>query len=328
MLFFSGVLRIYRHFKLRNKLVVLMYHRVLTNTEITQSLSNAGIIVDRDTFDAHIDYLKKHFTILSIDQLVDHVKHQLPFKKPTCLITFDDGWIDNYTNALPILEKHKAPALIFLPINYIGTGNLFWQERIASYVYQIAQGSGTDRQFLVDYHAIPAINITPDALKNSIFQYIASLKKRSNSEIDDLLSMYKKHAKGMATQPTNTIDRYIDWTQVQSMSNRGISFGSHAVSHRLLTKMSEAAASQELTESKKVIESRLGKTIESIAYPNGDFNDAVINVAKNSGYMVGFSTIRGYFSPADKPYRIKRINMHQQATSTIPLFVCRILGIF
>jgi peptidoglycan/xylan/chitin deacetylase (PgdA/CDA1 family) len=328
-LFFSGVLTLYQKRKLGDKLLVLMYHRVLTGTEMAQSHSNKGIIVNRDTFDAHITYLKKHFNIISVDQLVDHVKHQQPFKNPTCLITFDDGWIDNYTNALPILEKHKAPALIFLPINFIGTGNLFWQEKLSCYLHQIAANNADGNQILLEKQVIDSEGLSKAEIKSQISRYIVSLKKSGNAEIDEVIDQFKSYAaKYTSNLALNNIDTYLNWEQVKTMNKRGISFGSHAISHRLLSKFDDNEIEYEVAHSKKIIESQLQDNIDSIAYPNGDFNDNVIKKVKNNMYKVAFCTKQGYFTPGDDIYQIKRINIHQNAAGNIPLFLCHVLRIF
>ncbi|MCK4587116.1 MAG: polysaccharide deacetylase family protein, partial [Gammaproteobacteria bacterium] len=136
-LYYSGTLALLLKIKLRNKLVVLMYHRVLETDKMENSYSNAGIVVRKETFDIHVQYLMTHFKPLSLNQVTEHIEEKLMFNSGHCLITFDDGWIDNYSNAFFLLKKHKAPALIFLPTNYISSQNLFWQERLSCIIFNI-----------------------------------------------------------------------------------------------------------------------------------------------------------------------------------------------
>jgi peptidoglycan/xylan/chitin deacetylase (PgdA/CDA1 family) len=308
-----------------------MYHRVLTDSDLSYSFSNPGIIVNDKTFDSHTAFLKKYFNIISIDHLAAHLKDGAPLKNFSCLITFDDGWIDNYTNALPILSKHNVPALIFLPVDYIGSDEPFWQETLASLIYHIADARGDHQRFLVEQGVTMHGSLALKSRRKTIYSYIASLKKQSNAQIDAVIDKFKTYSEMHRIQRSISsinVDRYIDWQQILTMSNCGISFGSHAISHRLLTKLDGPQVEHELTKSKKVLTSHLGKNTDSIAYPNGDFNDSVIKQVENCGYLAGFTTNHGYFHAGNDPYKINRINIHQAATGNIPMFFCRLLGIF
>ena len=328
-LFVSGFLDRRRKKTLKNRVVVLMYHRVLKSDEMSRSFSNNGIIVHDNTFKKHIEYLTKHFNIISLQDLIKHLDTGTPFKDCTCLITFDDGWIDNYTNAFPVLKKYSAPALIFLPIDFIGSGNLFWQEKLAYYLHSIAANVADGKNILREKGVIDSIDLPALQISKQVTSYIASLKKLDNREIDNVLGFYLAYAQdNHALQSDNGIDSYMNWEQVSTMHSRGISFGSHAVSHRLLSKFSDMEIEHEVSHSKKTISSRLADKVDSIAYPNGDFNNNVINKVKKSGYKIAFSTNSGYFSVDDDPYQVRRINIHQNAANNVPMLLCRILKIF
>jgi peptidoglycan/xylan/chitin deacetylase (PgdA/CDA1 family) len=306
-----------------------MYHRVLKKSELRYSFSSRGIIVSDKAFDSHVRYLHDHFNVISIDDLVNHLENGSPIKDSSCLITFDDGWIDNYTNALPILTRYKVPALIFLPTGYIGTNQLFWQEMLASYIHQLTDLPGDHIKFLKEQGVLAFGALDGNDRKRTVTQFIASLKQQSNERIDEVIDGFNNYLDRHDIQrdPKN-IDRYVDWNQARIMNKNGICFGSHAISHRLLTKLDDSELEHELTESKNIINSHLGDKVQSIAYPNGNFNDSVINQAENCGYNAGFTTKYGYFRVGDDPLRIKRINIHETAAGNTQMFLCRLLGIF
>jgi hypothetical protein len=93
---------------------------VLTREQRLQTASQPGIVVEDKTFAMHMALLKRRFTVLTLDQFADRVTNRRVFGDSCCLITFDDGWIDNFDNALPVLRTHGLPAVIFLPVNFIG----------------------------------------------------------------------------------------------------------------------------------------------------------------------------------------------------------------
>lgn len=108
--------------KVKNRLLigspvlVLMYHRV--NDEAGQKLT--GLTVSTENFEKQLLYLKKHFQILKLEE------DWTPLKKTGVVITFDDGYADNFLNALPLLEKHQIPAAIFITTLNINSKNEFW----------------------------------------------------------------------------------------------------------------------------------------------------------------------------------------------------------
>ena len=80
---------------------------------------------------AHVAYLRKRFTIISLDELLDLWRtNRLKRDQSYCVITFDDGWKDNYQFAFPVLMKHRIPATIFLATDFIGTARWFWPDQM------------------------------------------------------------------------------------------------------------------------------------------------------------------------------------------------------
>ena len=110
-------------------LTVLTYHKISDAPDIHDSMK-----VSKTTFENQIIYLKKYYTIISGDQLADILIHGNAFPENSCLITFDDGWLDNYTNAFPILKKHEVPAVIFISTDFVGTNTTFWHENLKEYL--------------------------------------------------------------------------------------------------------------------------------------------------------------------------------------------------
>lgn len=106
---FSPILR-WRH---RGKIVMLMYHRVLARQEVALQSVQPGMYVLDSVFAQQMAYLKQEFTILSLQQLLDLWQSgQWNARARYCVVTFDDGWLDNYRHAYPVLKKAGIPATI------------------------------------------------------------------------------------------------------------------------------------------------------------------------------------------------------------------------
>jgi peptidoglycan/xylan/chitin deacetylase (PgdA/CDA1 family) len=305
-----------------------MYHRVLPVSSFEQTYSNSAIIVSTNTFEKHIGFLKKNFNVLSLDEFEQHLNDEGSYPSKSCLITFDDGWFDNYEYALPVLAKKGVPATIFLPYNYIGTSKRFWQEELTASLHLLRDDPRDEvTEFL---NSLPYRIIQPDneeTLGSRINECIRQIKRLADQEIDAILANARQLSDQQSKKHTN-IDNYLTWNNVNDMMDNHIAFGSHCLSHRILTGLSKDIMSAEIGESKAKIEAMLDTPVKSIAYPNGNYNDDVLEATQKRGYSLGFSTVSGHVSQTTNRYAIPRININDAATKHLPLFYCRLLKIF
>jgi peptidoglycan/xylan/chitin deacetylase (PgdA/CDA1 family) len=203
-------------------------------------------------------------------------------------ITFDDGYADNYWHAFPILQRYGVPATIFLTTNGLDSGELLWFERLADAVRK------TSREFLDMELDIPRRfwMRTVDERVHSNNEIFGLLRKLTNSERTVWLPRIL-HDLGAQEAPRNEM---LSWDQVRIMSEKGIDFGGHTVTHPFLSKLTPADAAWEVGECKRRIEQEVQKPVEFFAYPNGreeDFADANKEVLRAAGYRAAVTTIWG-----------------------------------
>ena len=105
---------------------------------------------------------------------------------------------------------------------------------------------------------------------------------------------------------TNEKALMLSWEQVREMSNSGISFGSHTLTHPFLTRIPRKHAQREILLSKDIIEQQIGKPVTTFAYPSGNFNSEIKGIVKDAGYSAAVSTIPGYNSMHDDVHILKR----------------------
>lgn len=326
LLYWSGFLHLYKHIRLRGKGLVLMYHRVLPAEQRAQSFSSDGIIVEPQTFERHLRLLRKHFSLVSVDELAERLRAGAPLQGYPCLISFDDGWADNHEHALPLLRRHRAPAVIFLPTDYIGTGQLFWQERLGRLVHGLyLQRERVDPAVIRRLGLEAIFRLQEPALRPAIKAFVTDQKSRAYAEIDALLHELSSVVDERSLPAS--VDRYLDWPRARELREHGISLGAHAVSHRILTRLSEPEVHHEAAESKRRLEQELGAPVTSFAYPNGDYDAGVAEAVTAQGYTLAFSTRPGFISAEDDRFSLRRCNVHDDATATPALFLSRILGL-
>lgn len=331
-LYHSGILALLAKRKLAGRATVLMYHRVLPDAEIEDSPSHPGIIVSTRNFDSQMAFIRKSLKPMDADRFLSTMESGAPFPSGSCLVTFDDGWRDNHDHALPILEKYGIPAVIFLPTSLIGSTERFWQERTVERIRIAIDLCRREPEALNRFRTdpllqdlVPCLTGSPRDSRDQVARFVAAMKKRTRSDADAfgarLLAALDGVGEGELSEP-----HFLDWDQVAEMERRGVRFGSHGASHHILTDPG-ADPAQELEHSRHVLESRLSRPVELFSYPNGNYDDRIIDLAKSAGYRLAFTTRSGTVSRNDSPMTLKRNNIHDGAAPGIPLFLLRILGL-
>jgi peptidoglycan/xylan/chitin deacetylase (PgdA/CDA1 family) len=311
--------------RLRGRILVLTYHRVLPADEQRASFSSHSIVVSPRAFERQLRFLRKHFRMLTVDEFVSAVASGKPAREPSCLITFDDGWFDNLRYAEPILTKLQVPAVVFVATGYVGTDKCFWQERLGRLLdASWRNASGAAVLTKLDAPA-PADLDDHEATRNWIRVIIDRLKHRPPQEVSQLVDELEAQ---LPSTRANHPDRFMSWDDVVQLAGSGyITIASHAHSHRPLTELDGEEIAAELTRSRAEIERRLGREVTTIAYPNGNHDDQVVAAARSCGYVAGFTTIAGRYAPGEDAFRVKRVNIHERGARSAPGFLSRVIGL-
>ena len=111
------------------------------------------------------------------------------------------------------------------------------------------------------------------------------------------------------------------------MSRRGIAFGGHGAEHRLLTDIPPNEARLEIRESSAVVAEKIGETVPTFSYPNGNWNEEVAGQVKSSGYRLAFTTQPGFVRCDDDRFALRRVNVHEDGTRTPAMFLARVVGL-
>ena len=322
VLMYTGLLRLIARRRLRDKMIILTYHRVLNKERRALCHSSDGVIVSEKTFEKNLTVLRRYIQIISLQRLIDYASGTAPIPNNSCLITFDDAWLDNYDVAFPLLRKHEVPASIFVPVGYVDRNTMFWQEELMMHLSSILKfGDEEDIRFLRD------LTSCHGRLDSRTFQlFVARAKDTGYEGIEETLSKTRKQFKESFRKAH--YNKYMTWEHIQEMRLNGVSFGSHAISHRRLTKISESDCEQELTDSKSELEDRLGGPICALAYPNGDHSKAVARQVSSAGYRLAFTTESGFMDKHAYLLAIPRINVHESFASNSAVFMCTVLKIF
>lgn len=277
-----------------HRLFILAYHRVLS--KIDDFAFDEGVIsVTPDVFEEEIRFCKKYFTVINFKVLKEYVENKAALPPNPLIITFDDGYRDNFECAFPILKKYNLPATIFLTVDYINTDKFFWWDEVCFYMKK----SGYNKKEEMN-KMLHSLKIIPNKERT---EKIEELKNRTGIDISDL-----------------NMDRQIlNWGEVKEMSNEGIEFGSHTMTHPVLSQIEDKnELSFELEKSKEILENKINKRTIAFSYPVGGtdaFNESIKEKIKKTGYDFAVTYIEGVnnFNNGMDNYALKRLHLDQES---------------
>jgi peptidoglycan/xylan/chitin deacetylase (PgdA/CDA1 family) len=345
LMYYSGMLRLYSLVKRNNRydwrLKILVYHRVLPAGDQLKAELQPGMCVLQNTFEEQMRFLSKRYKIISVSEMADMISRSDFPRKRTALITFDDGWKDNYDYAFPVLKKYNMPATVFLATDYICSNNLplvmeinlligeadLWPSN-AMRIYQDV----TCREMPPEIFGENALRANTKAINNP-FKFVKAVMELEPELQKKVLD--KMRIEAGFSGPQSEKRWMLNWEELRQMQDWNISYGSHGKSHELFTELDERELARELKESKAIIENNLGIEVSSVAYPNGNYNHQVKQAAKKHGYKIGMAVKAD--KKAEEPldmHAMKRININEGAALgprgrfSKAVFACVLEGFF
>jgi peptidoglycan/xylan/chitin deacetylase (PgdA/CDA1 family) len=286
---------------LRKRLVkpqaaILMYHRV----ELRKNPWFFPYSVMVSDFENQLKYLVRHYTVISLEELVNSIYENKPFPSNAAVITFDDGYKDNYRYAFPIIKKYGVPASIFLTTGPMESGELLWWDKIIYVLQRTARkaleidsigaypvGSGTER-----------LRAT-SRLTKRLFRFS---EPERNALLERIVALCDVKIPTGLGKETN-----LTWDEVREMNRNGITFGAHSVTHPLFSKLSPEEARREIVQSKKDIEENIDESVTAFSYPGGRFSDETTRVLKENGFRCALTSVPGMITSGANPYELSRI---------------------
>lgn len=275
----------YRFQHLRSGLYCFNYHRV-GNRETSPYDPNV-FSCDAENFERQIKLIQENFEIVGLNDLQNILLDSPHLKKPYAIITFDDGYLDNYDVAYPILKSFDVKAVFFVPINYISQRLVPWWDEIAWMVRNT-----TLTTFKVDDDK--ELKLAENDVIGNIKRVLLAFKEIDYRSIEASLA-YMRKASNCYMKPDDEPQLFMSWEQVREMSDNGMDIGSHTFSHRILAHIGDEQ-NTEILSSKAYLEEKLAKQVLAISYPvgtEGTFDDQTIRLTEQGGYAFGFSFIPG-----------------------------------
>jgi peptidoglycan/xylan/chitin deacetylase (PgdA/CDA1 family) len=253
LLYWAGVVRLVAWLN-RKRVVFICYHGV-TERETRHPDDRFGLHVRKDRFRSHLEYLQKHYRVISLGDYLEASREKQPLPEYAAVITFDDGYRNFYTVAGPLLIERNMPAAMFLIVDRVRQNG--------------------------------------DAVAASW------------ADTDD--------------------EKYLSWSEIKQLAEKGVEFGSHTCTHRKLTELPSAEVDAELRRSKEAITRQLQLQDLPLAYPYGFTNDSIASVARSLGYSCAITTETGFNDAATDFFKLRRTLVGDD--DDVPAFATRLAGL-
>ncbi|HKF21393.1 MAG TPA: polysaccharide deacetylase family protein [Candidatus Angelobacter sp.] len=244
---------------------------------------------------AQLRYLRRHFPIVPLGQVVETVAAGRPLKNEIAL-TFDDGLLNNATVAYPILKCLGIPATFFVCPGLAGTGRWLWTHETRCRLRSLAPGT------------LPSLarKLSPAAAtEDGIVEWMKSLRLDYRLAAEEKIRLATPYFQPSALE-REACD-LMDWDALRSLDSDLITIGSHTLTHPILPTLDEAAIHFEMTESRRQLEQKLNRAVNYFCYPNGSFNTQALLAARQT-YSAAVTAENGILNGQDRDlHRMPRI---------------------
>jgi peptidoglycan/xylan/chitin deacetylase (PgdA/CDA1 family) len=285
------------------KLLVLNYHRIKPDDEhFSTPFDDDVFSLSVSEFRRQILWMKRHDLLISEGEIIQAIGTTTKPSGLSILITLDDGYIDSYTRAYPILKELGVPAILFIPTQLTCTRKLGCWDIIA-YITKKCERAHVyfeGRDWIFE--------------KRGLWQKVTALNRTLNGDtqkIDLFLDRLAESCGVSLPTPEAQNRELLTWDQIREMASDKISIGSHCHTHPVLSRMDRDLQEFEMMTSKNILGKETGKTIRSIAFPFGgyqDYTDTTVRLVGKCGYRLGFSFNTGVNDWKDlSPFDIRRV---------------------
>jgi peptidoglycan/xylan/chitin deacetylase (PgdA/CDA1 family) len=276
-------------------LTILLYHRVLAQPDpILHDETDAA------TFERHMRLLAGEFNVIPLDEACLRLRRGSLPPRAVC-ISFDDGYADNVSVALPILKRLNLTATFFIASGYLHGGTMF-NDALIDAVRRAAPGT----------HDLSAVGLGHVRLDDAASRRAA---------IDRLIERLKHLAPELRSRSVDTVSAALrapppagpmmHESDVRRLRAEGMDVGAHTITHPILARLDESDAHTEIAASKAALEAITGAPVRLFAYPNGkpeaDYGARDVALVKRAGFRAAFSTVQGTARCASDPLQLPRL---------------------
>lgn len=294
----------------RARLSVLIYHRVLDTVDplVPWALSAKD-------FSDEMETLRSFFNVIPLPEAIERLSTgTLPPR--SAAVTFDDGYRDNLTVALPILQRHRIPATVFVASGFLDGGRM-WNDTVVE-----AVRSFTGRLDLGDL-GLGCLDLNTEAERvhavSTLLQQIKYLPHERRASVADRI--------GERVGVNLPDDLMLSSDELRVLHASGIDIGGHTLSHPILSGLDDRSARHEIAENRERLTELTRAPASVFAYPNGrpgrDYSATHVRMVRDCGYSGAVSTAVGVSTLSADPYQLPRFTPWEHQSTRFALRMAR-----
>lgn len=290
-----------------DNITILTFHRIIPEGE---NYFIPPMALSTKNFRNLLQLIDRYFSTIALEDAVKRLSEGAKLPKKTISLTFDDGYKDNFTLALDLLNRYGIKATFFIPVSPIEKQENYWWDLI----YHV----GT-----IDPKAFVTLANEHQALPQSLITLIKEMHGKSYEEKGKICRECVRFLNKTDTVkreqfvtrlrqiPTRkqTKRMLLSWDEVREISKQGHAIGSHTKSHRPLSQLTENEAKNEIFESRTILSEKIGQNVVGFSYPRGDWNQNISEMVIESGYSYAVTTRYGSNNRNANLYALYRRNI-------------------
>jgi peptidoglycan/xylan/chitin deacetylase (PgdA/CDA1 family) len=289
---------------------ILRYHSVTSDEASTLEYLDRGLMVTASAFRDQLRYVRRRYTVVPLDDMVERIHAGRPLPPRAVAITFDDGYLDNYTHAFPLLRAEGLPATFYVTTGTIDGGPPLWTAKLRFMVRR----SPRTHVDLPPPLGGPATIDSPEARQALFTSLIVALKNVPSPRrcvlVDEL-------AEAFGVSDFSALDGIMmTWSQLREMSAAGMTIGAHTVSHPNLPRTEVDEQMREVCGSRDTIAEQVRVPVAHFSYPNGrgaaHVNDTVRAVVRKAGFRSAVTSLAGSVQLGADPWGLRRVGVYNR----------------
>jgi len=309
--------------RLQPRGVILLYHRIADPPIDPQQLC-----VTPGHFAEHLDVLGRTGRVLPLRELVRSLSTRT-VRRGSVVITFDDGYADNCSEALPLLERYSAPATVFVTAGHVGSERPFWWDELEQILLRTPslpssielRIDGEHCCFALDRSEVPWTAgertdrrwsiATPDDLSPRHHAYrrlFWLLRPLAAAAREEALAALRSQIRNGETPIRDA--RALTAKELARLGDHPlIEVGAHTMTHPALAHLPPESQWQEIQGSKGALEGALGRPVTSFSYPFGgdpEVGEVAPRLAASAGFEAACTTRPEAVMLGASPYRLPR----------------------